>query len=104
MQKQVLPDDTSPDLSRLPPASQQRRVLLLSEKRSGGQALGQVMNADPRVFYVADPCRMGGGPEALGAGACALSVSRLLACQPTINDVRNLFSFSYIVERVRTVM
>lgn len=59
------------------------------------------MNADPRVFYVADPCRMGGGPEALGAGACSLSVSRLLACQPTLNDIRNLFSFSYIVERVR---
>eukprot|EP00752_Nemacystus_decipiens_P005528 g5000.t1 len=92
----VLPDDTVPDLSDLPPASQQRRVLLLSEKRSGGHAVGQVLNADPRVFYVADPCRMGGGPEALGAGACSLSVSRLLACQPTVNDIRNLFSFSHI--------
>lgn len=80
--------------------SKQRRVLLLSEKRSGAQAVGVTLNADPRVFYVADPCRMGGGPEALEAGACSVSVSRLLACQPTINDIRNLFSFSYIVERV----
>lgn len=100
----VLSDDTIPDMSKLPPASgpgRQRRVLLLSEKRSGGQAVGGILNADPGAFYVADPCRMGGGPEALDSGACSLAVLRLLACQPTINDVRNLFSFSYIVERVR---
>ncbi len=102
--RQVLSDDTIPDLSKLPPASgpgRQRRVLLLSEKRSGGQAVGGILNADHGAFYVADPCRMGGGPEALDPGACSLAVLRLLACQPTINDVRNLFSFSYIVERVR---
>lgn len=98
-QNQVLLDATSPDLSELV-GSSQRRVLIMSEKRSGGQAMGGILNADPRVFYVADPCRMGGGPEALDAGACSLSISRLLACQPTINDIRNLFSFSYIVERV----
>lgn len=62
--------------------------------------MGGVLNADNRVFYVADPCRMGGGPEALDSGACSLAVTRLLACQPTVNDIRNLFSFSYIVERV----
>ncbi|CAM9368498.1 unnamed protein product [Ectocarpus fasciculatus] len=100
----VLQDDTSPDLSQLATAGKkQRRVLLLSEKRSGGQAVGGVLNADNRVFYVADPCRMGGGPEALDAGACSLAVTRLLACQPTINDIRNLFSFSYIVERSRVL-
>ncbi|CAM9478890.1 unnamed protein product [Ectocarpus sp. 12 AP-2014] len=100
----VLQDDTSPDLSQLATAGKkQRRVLLLSEKRSGGQAVGGVLNADTRVFYVADPCRMGGGPEALDAGACSLAVMRLLACQPTTNDIRNLFSFSYIVERSRVL-
>ncbi|CAM9726628.1 unnamed protein product, partial [Pylaiella littoralis] len=98
----VLLDATSPDLSELV-GSSQRRVLIMSEKRSGGQAMGGILNADPRVFYVADPCRMGGGPEALDAGACSLSISRLLACQPTINDIRNLFSFSYIVERSRVL-
>lgn len=99
--QQVLQDDTSPDLSKLASGSkQQRRVLLLSERRSGGHAVGTILDADPRVFYVADPCRMGGGPEALESGACSLAVSRLLACQPTISDIRNLFSFSYIVDRV----
>ncbi|CAM9433549.1 unnamed protein product [Ectocarpus sp. 6 AP-2014] len=100
----VLQDDTSPDLSQLATTGKkQRRVLLLSEKRSGGHAVGGVLNADTRVFYVADPCRMGGGPEALDAGACSLAVTRLLACQPTTNDIRNLFSFSYIVERSRVL-
>ncbi|CAM9617682.1 unnamed protein product [Ectocarpus sp. 4 AP-2014] len=100
----ILQDDTSPDLSQLATADRkQRRVLLMSEKRSGGQAVGGVLNADARVFYVADPCRMGGGPEALDAGACSLAVTRLLACQPTTNDIRNLFSFSYIVERSRVL-
>ncbi|CAM9846733.1 unnamed protein product, partial [Scytosiphon promiscuus] len=100
----VLQDDTSPDLSKLASNNeQQRRVLLLSERRSGGHAVGNILDADPRVFYVADPCRMGGGPEALDPGACSVAVSRLLACQPTINDIRNLFSFSYIVERSRVL-
>ena len=97
---QVLADDTSPDLSDL--VENQRRVLLLSERRSGGHAVGGILNADPRVFYVGDPCRMGGGPEALDGRACSLALSRLLACQPTVNDIRNLYSFSYIVGRVRT--
>lgn len=95
---QVLFDESLPDMSSLQEG--QRRVLILSERRSGGQAVGTVLNADSRVFYVGDPCRMGGGPEALEGMGCATMVSRLLACQPTINDVRNLFSFSYIVERV----
>lgn len=82
------------------PESNQKRVLLLSERRSGAQAIGRVLNADPQAFYIGDPCRMGGGPEALDGSMCAAVVSRLLACQPTINDVRNLFSFSYLVERV----
>lgn len=94
----MLLDDTSPDLSDL--VKNQRRVLLLSERRSGGHAVGGILNADPRVFYVGDPCRMGGGPEALDGRACSLALSRLLACQPTVNDIRNLYSFSYIVGRV----
>lgn len=98
---QVLLDETVPDLTVLSDQNHSRRVLLLSERRSGGQVVGGVLNADPRVFYVGDPCRMGGGPEALDGPNCVAVVSRLLACQPTINDIRNLFSFSYLLEHVR---
>jgi len=94
-----LEDSTTPNISLL--NGNQRRLLLVSERRSGAGAVGGVMSADSRVFYVGDPCRMGGGPEALIGDACSTLVSRLLACQPTINDVRNLYSFSYIVEKVR---
>ena len=95
---QVFVDMSPPDTSQL--VEKQRRVLLLSERRSGAGTVGKVFNADPNIFYVGDPCRMGGGPEALFGDACSMMVSRLLACQPTTNDVRNLYSFSYIVGQV----
>ncbi|CAM9443525.1 unnamed protein product, partial [Choristocarpus tenellus] len=97
----IIADDTYPDLTHLVP--DQKRVILVSERRSGSQAVGRILNADPNVFYIGDPCRMGGGPEALAGAQCAAIVARLAACQPSMADVRNLFSFPFIVERSRAL-
>ncbi|KAG5192598.1 hypothetical protein JKP88DRAFT_351774 [Tribonema minus] len=88
--------------------AEQKRLLIVSEPRSGSTQFGELFNSNEQLFYLFEPCKGGGdGGTALYDEACGYLLQRLLECEPTVKDVDNMFrdrqSAGVVVKEIRTV-
>eukprot|EP00611_Tribonema_gayanum_P025582 TRINITY_DN5859_c0_g1_i1.p1 TRINITY_DN5859_c0_g1~~TRINITY_DN5859_c0_g1_i1.p1 ORF type:complete len:201 (-),score=56.27 TRINITY_DN5859_c0_g1_i1:939-1514(-) len=84
--------------------AEQKRLLIVSEPRSGSTQFGELFNSNEQLFYLFEPCKGGGdGGTALYDEACGYLLQRLLECEPTVKDVDNMFRDSWGVERSRAL-